>query len=184
MNLRALRGERRKLALRRRRIIYNNDGDDAQYWYVDDHFVPKRPSSAADFLSRRTMGLETSQVDTISYCVVIGFSFGRHNNRVCDLSLPDSNEALAAPDAWNRPEILIEGRDCLEIIIGFCRRNDKEIWASIRMNDNHHQWWIKERTPFRRDHPERWLARPPALGGGAEEKLFLVSEGALEHPER
>jgi len=184
MDLEALRLTRRKLALRKRRIIYNNDGDDAQYGHVDGQFVPMRPASANEFLARRTMGLENSHVDTISYCVVVGFRPTRHNTRVAGFAPPDGNEASGAAGARDHPDILIEGRDCLEIMIDFCRKNDKEIWASIRMNDNHDQWQIKERTPFRRDHPERWLAPPPALGGGAEEKLFLVSEGALEHPER
>jgi len=96
----------------------------------------------------------------------------------------DKKGAIAAPGGWNHPEVLLEGKDCLEIILEFCRRHDIEMWASMRMDDNHDQWRPKDRTPWKAEHPERWLAQPVGMGGGLEEKAFLISEMALEHPER
>jgi len=181
MDLGSLRGERHRLAHAKRRIIYNNDGDDT-------HSVDGKPDKAANvssFLARRTTGVQGTQVDTISYCVVVGFGHGRHNTRVCDLALPSGQGVVAAPGGWNHPEVLLDGRrDCLEIIIDFCREHGIEVWASIRMNDTHDQWQLPDRTPWKAQHPERWLGSPPDMEGNLEEKAFEISEAALGHPER
>ena len=182
MNLETLRKERRRLAHRKRRIIYNNDGDD----YYGSLFPEGKSASAADFLARRTTGVEDTDVDTISYCVINAGDFGMGNlpGKTWDVIVPGTREILAAPGGWNHPGLLIEGQSCLEHIIGFCRGHGIEAWASARMNDTHAQWQVKHRVPFKADRPERWVGRPPDLGRGLEEYLFYVSEGALEHPGR
>ena len=188
MNLDTLRKERRELAHRKRRIIYNNDGDDAYgaYGFTEPLFLQRKNATAADFLAQRTTGVEDTHVDTISYCSINGNDFGISNcpSKVCDVIIPGTDEILAAPDGWEHPGLLIEGKDALAHIIGFCRRHGIEAWASARMNDTHAQWQIKHRIPFKANHPERWVGKPPDLGGGLEECLFYVSEGALEHPDR
>jgi len=183
MELEKLREERGKLAHKRRRIIMNDDG--CGFWPPSVlGFEP--PTSIEEFLSRRTKGLEGTQVDTISWCPVhSGFGWAIYNTKVCDIMGRDRKEgAIAAPGGWNHPDALLEGKDCLEIIIDFCRRHDIEMWAAIRMDDNHDQWRPTDRTPWKADRPERWLAQPLDMGGGLEEKAFLISEAALEHPER
>ena len=169
MNLTDFRCERRRLAQAKRRIIYNNDGDDSHYPHV--------PSTAAEFLARRTTGMENTLVDTISYCTILGFSYGNHNSRVCDMPLSGEEGVVAAPGGWNHPDVLIDGdRDCLQITIDFCRRHNIEVWASIRMNDRHDQNSPNIRSPWKGEHPERWLAQPPDLGGDLEERAFVVMQ--------
>ena len=168
--------ERQRLAHRRRRIILNNDGD--------DFYHAENLTSAGQFLAQRFEGLENTHVDTVSYCVIGGFPLGQHHSKVCDAPGLPGRDSILAPHAWDDPRMFFEGRDCLEIVSDFCRRHDIEVWASIRMNDNHDQWTKARRTPWKNDHPERWLAQPPDLGGGIEEKCFWISEAALAHPAR
>ena len=171
MKIEELRKKRRELAHRKRRIIYNNDGDDIIWSFA------QAPENAADFLSRRTTGVENTQVDTISYCMAEALTTAKYNFGAS--RFPDM-----LPKAWKPEEFLIGGRDNVEILLEFCRKNKIEFWSSVRMNDTHDQWFDGLRTPFKGTHPEFWLAPAPRVGGGAEEKMFYVSEGSLEHPER
>ncbi|MFH0962601.1 MAG: hypothetical protein V2A58_01170 [Planctomycetota bacterium] len=133
----------------------------------------------------RTAGLAGTLVDTISFCVVNhAFGVGMHRSKVCDVLRRDRLGVIPAPGGWDEPEVLLEGRDCLEIMIDFCREHEIEIWASVRMNATRDLWPVRERTPWNGERPERWLGRALDMGGGLEEKAFLISEGALEHPER
>ncbi|MFH0964637.1 MAG: hypothetical protein V2A58_11585 [Planctomycetota bacterium] len=197
MDLDALRRERSRLAHRKRRIIYNNDGDDL--WTAKQAGM-----SVSEFLAQRCTGVEGTQVDVLSFCNINNgdFAMTSHPSKVAatlDVTtrevLPKSQQVPGAMDStvWkiipppippDHPALLIEGKTGFHHIIDFCRRHDIEVWASARMNDTHAQWQRKYRTPFKADHPDRWIAGPPDLGGGLEEALFLVHEGALEHPDR
>ena len=146
---------------------------------------PGSPASVEEFLASRTAGLAGTLVDTISFCVVNhAFGVAMHRSKVCDVVRPDRLGVIPAPGGWDAPEVLLEGRDCLEIVIDFCREHEIEVWASIRMNATRDLWPLRERTPWNGERPQWWLGPALDMGGGPEEKAFLISQGALEHPER
>ena len=180
MKLEELRKERRRLAHKKRRLLWNNDGDD---------FPAK---TEKDFLAMRCEGFQ-DQVETISYCPIPhGFAMVTHNSKVCDYIVHGSYEGvdhyirakrsypyvvdklIAAPDGWNHPSHFMDGKDVLEIVLDFCREHDLEMWTTIRMNDKHDLNLPDTRSPWKAEHPERWLAPPPKLGGGIEERAFTV----------
>jgi len=182
VDVQELRAQRRKMAHRRRRIIMNDDGLGFRPVPLQE---PGSPISVEEFLARRTAGLAGTLVDTISFCVVNhAFGVGMHRSKVCDVLRRDRLGVIPAPGGWDDAGVLLEGRDCLEIVIDFCRGRDIEIWASIRMNATRDLWPLRERTPWNGERPERRLGRALDMGEGLEEKAFLISEGALEHPGR
>ncbi len=155
----------RKAALERpRRVIYNNDGDDAT-WY------PKNlPVTPENFLSRRLRTMEGSRVDGMFYVVQISFTTTTFDSKVGRML--QRNTQTPAAFAAN-PELVRQGTDPFRLAVDYCHANGKEIFASFRMNDIHDSWWApgeKNRwvwlfPEFKREHPELLFGsqqkRPP-----------------------
>ena len=99
--------ERRKLASRRRRIIYNDDGD-ARYPLVGGG----PPKDVADFLGRRFDWTRDTQVDSLFWCI------------------GDGQEP-----PWGLP--LPKGFDATATILSAAREAGQEAVISLRMNDIH-----------------------------------------------
>lgn len=138
-------GAPRAAAEARRRIIWNNDGDDLRFvafgirrlWTArdpDDLPLPDRFSSVQEFLDLRMSALRQSAVDTISYCGVFNWP------------------------AWEMPRdrIAALGADPIQPIVDFARKAGKEFFFNLRMNDCHSSlrfsgpaWW----EPFRAGNP-------------------------------
>ena len=102
---------------RRRRLIFNDDGDDI--------WAPE-PATPEAFLASRTSGLLDSQMDTLFFCT------GRTTSLWHDTKV-GSFLALGAA----RRFIVNTGRDCLQIQLDFCRQHGIEAFWSMRMNDVH-----------------------------------------------
>jgi hypothetical protein len=102
---------------RRRRIIWNNDGDDL--WAIAHDFdkpgFPRRYDSAEQFLGMRTSAVKGTQVDSIAFC---GFT------DVPTWEFPLKNMEALGP----KP---------LDHVVDFAHRNGMEFLYSIRMNDVH-----------------------------------------------
>ncbi len=118
--------ERKRLAHRQRRIIYDNDGGDVAY---------AGESTPEVILSYRTAHLIDTQVDSQFYCA--GSATGR-----CfyDCRVPDAT--LATSTYLDRPrnvlaDLIQQGTDSIQITADFCRKNGLEFFSSVRMNDNH-----------------------------------------------
>ena len=102
------RNQRLELAQRRRRIIYNDDGD-ARY---KGYYGPP-PKDEADFLKRRFNWTIDTQVDSFFWCI------------------GDGQEP-----PWGQP--LPEGiDDCNTTMLGAARKAGQEAVISVRMNDIH-----------------------------------------------
>ncbi len=144
--------ERRRLAGRRRRIMYNNDGDDA-------YFAPK--PTPESFLAARSKGIEGTHVDTYVYSTLANFDSCGHDARVAEIST--FVDPFVLPH--NHVQALIDqGHDSLSLIVGFCRENGLEVFWSARMNDMHDNWDPRVMTSFRREHPELRLWRDGDYG--------------------
>lgn len=155
---------RRTMLERPRRVIYNNDGDDATWW-------PRNlPVTPENFLARRLRTMEGSRVDSMFYVVQISFTTTTYDSKVGRMLC--RNTQTPAAFAAN-PELLRQGTDPFRLAVDYCRKNGKEIFASFRMNDIHDSWWApgeKNRwvwlfPEFKRKHPELLFGtqrkRPP-----------------------
>jgi hypothetical protein len=126
----------------RRRIIWNNDGDDLRMvafgvrrlWNArdgDNAPLTERFGSVQEFLDLRMAALRDTPVDTISYCGVFTWP------------------------VWEFPRdrIAVLGEDPVKLIVDFAHASGKEFFFNLRMNDGHSSgrnwqgpvWW----EPFR-----------------------------------
>ncbi|MBN1343137.1 MAG: family 10 glycosylhydrolase [Phycisphaerae bacterium] len=148
--------QRKEAAHRKRRILYDNDGNEPVYYM-------KKPS-ADELLERRTKGVVGSHVDTIVYCTwSSGFSIFTHNTKigeVFDCTAPNPKKGALGFENNQTRALIEQGTDPLKIMVGFCRKNKIEVFWSFRMNDTHDAWggWY---SPYlfpklKKEHPE-WL---------------------------
>ncbi len=122
-----MKEQHKQAARRQRRIIFNNDGDDARIRaYSND--APDVASRQA-LLDVRTSALAGSQVDSIFYNRV---------NLFTDYV----------------PPVLKYGIEPLNAMADFCRQEKMEIFCSFRMNDIHDASDCQPLSPFKREHLE------------------------------
>jgi len=147
--------KRKAAQWRRRRIIFNNDGDDV--------WAPN-PATPKAFLDSRTTPLLESQMDSIFFCT------GRTTTLWHDTKVGYFLDMGAA-----KRFITKNGRDCLQIQIDFCRKNGIEIFWAMRMNDIHDSYRdapalaskkdaLKLFSSYKRDHPEYLMGKPSDAG--------------------
>ncbi len=153
-----LRAERAKLAARPHRVIFDNDGMDAQF--LSTH----TPDALLDV---RTRPLLKTGVTTVFYCSRSSpLGVFTHDTRVGEVftSRVGRYHKNAAAD------FLAQGTDPLRIVADFCRGRGLEVFWTLRMNDCHD-------LVHRPDHPYpafsklkaahldwlmgRWDKRPP-----------------------
>ncbi|MCX6992858.1 MAG: hypothetical protein NT011_06915, partial [Kiritimatiellaeota bacterium] len=173
--------EMRKAAAHKpRRIIFNNDADDAL-------IVPRDwPATAESMLKLRTTALVGSQVDTIFYCSLQG-PMSLHRTKVGELMTANASEYYTEGDlgkyfATRRSiigDLVAQGTDPLQVMVDFCRGHGIEVFCSMRMNDTHD-------GAHRPDHPYPWFARfkrehPECLVGSFESPPQLGSWTAFDY---
>ncbi len=146
---------RKKARRHTRRIIMNNDGNDAR-WNENKPVTPEL------FLSKRTQGLVDTQVDAIFYCTGVT-NVHTHKSSVSERQTNSGKGYLA-------DELAKYGTDTLGVITDFCRQHGKEVFWSLRMNDTHDSGQEYEFiSAFKREHPELLVskkgAKTPVLSG-------------------
>ena len=132
--------------------IFNLDGCEMVYYPKD------APITEEGFLDRKLGRTKGTKVTAFSYCPLSsGFGFftalkaGDFMDKTLGQNRPDYN---AAGEFARRL-----GTDALEMASRFARREGKNIFVSIRMNDTHDATHTKERphplfSPFKERHPE------------------------------
>ena len=151
--------ERQKARWRRRRIIYNNDGDDAlearsgvehEHDVAESLMVRSSGDLVRDFLDARSTPLIGSQVDSNWYAsAMAGLTFSHHTK-------------LGGFYGKEVPLELVEkyGRDTQKIQVDFSRKHGMEAAWCLRMNDVHDAFppgsrrWTYGIAPFKQDHPD------------------------------
>ncbi len=119
---------RHKARWRKRRLIFNNDGDDALFFPSDLSITPR------NLLERRTIPVTGTQVDSIFYCTTQSIGAYTHRSEVAELLVRD----LPREGFRNSVgEFAKQGTDPLEIVTEHCREEGIEIFATLRMNDVH-----------------------------------------------
>ncbi len=156
-----LRAQRKKAADRQRRLIVNNDGTEPVYRLKEA--TPKA------LLDKRTTPLLGSQVDTIFYCTWSSpFGTFTHDTKVGEVF--DTKALIEHPgnkiQAFTKNvtgDFIKQGTDVLKIMVEFCKKNDIEVFWTMRMNDTHDaagaDTWYGNQAMFnqlKKDHPE-WL---------------------------
>lgn len=167
------RAERTRLAHRRRRIIFNNDGDDVARLGASrstetlaSEELRRQPGaypvSPVGLLEVRTTALLCSHVDAIWYYSTWGMKLHHSDGPFGRL--------YRIPAEPNRDQIekyheLVKtnGKDTLEIMIAACRPKGIEIFYSNRMNDVHDSYTPAIRNNIRVQHPE-WSLSTQAEG--------------------
>ena len=151
--------QRRAARWRKRRIIYNNDGNDVREAWTgveNRHDVEEKlfrrtgAELIEDFLNARSAPLVGTQVDSIWYCSCMAGVMFSHQTK------------LGGFYGKGVPQELVEkyGRDNLRIQTDFCHENDIEVFWSLRMNDAADSFpkgsrrWTYPLDHFKRKHPE------------------------------
>jgi len=121
---------RKKFAWKKRRIIFNNDGDDAYPFKTYNSLVK-------EFIRARTTGLIGSQVDTIFYSTACSFGYFSHRTNVGYTFLTGVFTSLGLNRYNIVPDLVGLGTDPLKLMVDSCRKYRIEIFWSLRMNDTH-----------------------------------------------
>jgi len=160
-NLEELRQQRKEAAHRKRRIIYNNDGDDLTAFIRD-----AKDMTPDEFLARRTSAVAGTQVDTIFYCTGLCFGILRYDSKLGDNLVRRALEADKLPRDKTE-QFLAKKLDPMQMIVDFCRRNKIEVFCSMRMNDTHDGRNPLLFSTFKKNHPEclnGTAEKPPKYG--------------------
>ena len=150
--------ERRAARWRKRRLIYNNDGDDVrevQNHHDGDWQLLARSGGELidDYLNARTTSLVGTNVDSIWYSTCTGGLWFTHHTKLGGYYGKGVSQELI--DTY--------GRDDLQIQVDYAHDNGLEVFWSLRVNDTHDSYPEGYRTryygiaPFKLDHPEYLL---------------------------
>jgi lysophospholipase L1-like esterase len=139
----SLKTWRKSAAERKRRIILNNDGNDARW-------LPGEPHTLENFLAKRTAALAGSQVDSIFYCTGIFNLYTQPSKETETRVYP---EEIATGRDWKLGR---DGPDTLGSMIQFGRKQGMEVFWSMRMNDCHDSTNPQNLSQWKKDHAD-WL---------------------------
>lgn len=142
-----IRDERKKLAHRIRRIVFNNDGDDISAPGAD---------SVSGLLKARTTALLGSQVDAIWYYSSHGLKLYHQNGSFAELYRSPDLDGYATSNLERLMDR--EGKDALEVMVEACHAHGLEIFWSNRMNDIHDSFNLEILHYIKREHPEYMLS--------------------------
>lgn len=158
----SIKEQRQKAVNRQRRLIVNYDGSEPVMNIT-------RPSGQ-DLLDVRISPLANTQVDALFYCTrSSGFGMFTHFTKVGEVYTTtegryENNQMQAFLDL---------GIDPFQVIVDFCKKNEMEIFWSMRMNDNHdgtsafYAPLIFRANKWKNAHPELLMGTPkkrPKIG--------------------
>jgi len=147
----SLETQRRQAARRTRRIIFNNDGDDA--WRATE------PTTEA-FLATRLAPCVDTQVDSVFYCTTEDTGAYTHRSKIAELftrphpGIPISSEVRLVE------ALAKQGTDVLQVALEFLHGHGKEVFWSHRMNGMEDMVAPFLLGKYKADHPEWWLGKP------------------------
>jgi len=143
----AMKQARKEAAHHKRRIIMNNDGNDARGIKEGE---PKTPEA---FLARRTTALAGSQVDAIFYCTGV---FNLYTHKSDETELRGHSDRQQVDWAW---ELTKQGTDSLTLITDFGHKHGVEVFWSMRMNDTHDSGDNALLCQWKQEHPEYLMGK-------------------------
>ena len=165
----ALDAARHQAAHRRRRVIYNNDGDDI--WAKGADTVDK-------FLAMRHTPLLGTHVDSIFYSTTQSFNFFTHQSKVAEVFR--SRDGSFANN--NLAKFLEQDTDGLRMSSQFARKHGLETVWTLRMNDIHDAFTPPFRPKWKQKDPRRIMSTL-AEGQKHNDRRSLWSLVDFEHPD-
>jgi hypothetical protein len=158
--LRDLQRERVQLAHRKRRLIYNDDGNEP--------FKLVKEISAKGILVPRMLGIESSQVDQIVYCSSHAWSLFTHDTKIGTILTAKDEPAHPSGIFTNNltGDLIAAGLDPLKVVTDFGHQNHKEVFWSMRMNDTHdgsrngYGPALFKQNVLKNTHPEYLMGKP------------------------
>ncbi len=133
--------DRKALANRQRRIIFNDDGDDV--W-------DKQASTPEGFVNVRLKHMLDTQADTLFYCTTQSFNYYTHRTRVAEPFVYQGG--MFAHN--NMQTLLDQGTDPLKLAVEFAHEHGIEAVWTLRMNDIHDCFMAPLWPKWKTDHPE------------------------------
>ncbi len=165
----ALREARRQAVQRRRRVIFNNDGDDI--WAAGTETRER-------FLATRHVPLLGTQVDSIHYCTTQSFNLFTHQTEVAEVFAARSGRF-----ADNHLEKhLSRGTDGLRMSSEFAHEHGLESIWTLRMNDIHDAWTPEFLPQWKRADPTRTMSTQTEAKD-FQDRRRLWSLVDYEHPD-
>lgn len=143
----AMKTARKAAAHKKRRIIMNNDGNDARGLKEGETKTPE------SFLARRTSPLAGSQVDAIFYCTGV---FNSYTQRSEETELRGHGDRYQVDWAW---ELIGQGTDSLTLVADFGHAHGMEVFWSMRMNDTHDSGDQALLCKWKQEHPEYLMGK-------------------------
>lgn len=163
-----LKEQRLEALNRKRTVIYYNGGEEPLFW-------PKgAPFSVDAFLAQRIAPLKDSKADTVFYAPASAFGFLTAKVPSAELIThqPEGSKWLANTENV-MPAFVAAGTDPLREVVTWCKANNKEIFATLCMNNTHHgteydftkppppyTWDNYLFSPFKAKHPEMLVGGP------------------------
>ncbi|HJN07893.1 MAG: hypothetical protein QGH33_09550 [Pirellulaceae bacterium] len=165
----ALDAARRQAAHRRRRVIFNNDGDDIWAPGAD---------TAERFLATRHTPLVGTHVDSIYYCTTQSFNFFTHQTKVAEVFTSKGGQFANN----NLAKFLEQDTDGLRMSSEFARKHSMESIWTLRMNDIHDAWTPQFRPKWKQDDPTRIMSTLEK-SKNFQDRRRLWSLVDFEHPD-
>lgn len=164
-----LAAARERAIKRRRRVIFNNDGDDI--WAAGADTVEK-------FLAIRHSPLLQTHVDSIYYCTTQSFNHFTHNTRVAEVFRAKSGSFADN----NLTGFLEKQTDGLRMSSDFARQHGLESIWTLRMNDIHDSWTPEFVSEWKRQDPTRIMSTlEKSMGFTDRRRLWSLVD--FEHPD-
>ena len=154
----AFEAKRREILARPRLVIWDDDGCDMFYYPYQRKDLAAAPASVENFEQVFLKATEGTSADVIAYSGIGGFGF---SSALRTAGFVNTNRIAGADEPWRNAvnEFAAMGLDALDIATTFARRNGKEIFLSLRFNDNHDSEGTPEKpsrflSPFKVQNPE------------------------------
>ena len=128
-----------------RTMMTDNDGNDFVYYDRD------RPITEKDFIDARIRHVAKTRCETMIYCP---WSAGFGYFTVPGIGDMYTNSCPYKNTANPIHKFLAIGKDPLQMAIDFCRRENRELFLGIRMNDTHDASAEMLFPPWKKAHPD------------------------------
>ena len=136
---------------RERLIIWDDDGCDMTHYPYQRADLVKQPASVRNFELVFLEATENTKADVIGYSGTMGFGY------FTALRTGGYVNTNLFERPWRNAvnEFVAMGKDAMDLATDFARRNGKEIFLSLRFNDNHDNGHPAIMlSPFKIDNPE------------------------------